>query len=225
MRPEEAALFYDSACVQSLSLARNSVSVPEIAGPVLQATDQGQDSPGQSLTSSTSAGLPATIKPSLLQSIPYTETARLNGDNVDAAWDAFASATVDPMAGADTFTDTFQNPDCLVSTSWNQEPHQSSQLFGQDEEILASIGSCHSSTGSSHYPVEGQGPHTLFPENSNANSNAAISSLFNTGSSIPNASRQSCHDFPYVDFNPDSSTQLIFARDFLPHPEAGFDTE
>lgn len=52
-----------------------------------------------------------------------------------------------------------------------------------------------------------------------------MSSLFNTGSSIPIASGQGYHDFPYVDFNPDSSAQLIFARDFFPHLEAVFDTE
>ncbi|CBF84234.1 predicted protein [Aspergillus nidulans FGSC A4] len=74
------------------------------------------------------------------------------------------------------------------------------------------------------YPVEGQGPRALSPENSNDRSNAAMSSLFKTGSSFPIASGQSYHDFLYIDFNPESSAQLIFARDFFPHLEAGFDT-
>ncbi|KAL4757763.1 Zn(II)2Cys6 transcription factor domain-containing protein [Aspergillus foveolatus] len=213
------------ACSRCLQLGIQC-RYPQSAVPVLHATDQGQDSPGQSLISSTSsAGLATTIEPSLLQSIPYTETARLNGDNDVAAWDAFASATVDPMTGADTFTDTFQNPDILASISWNQEFSQSSQSFGQDEEILASIGGCYSSAGSAHYPVEGQGPRTLSPENPNANSNAAMSSLFNTGSSIPNASGQSYRGFSYVGFNLNSSAQLIFASDFFPYLEAGYDTE
>lgn len=99
------------SCSRCLQL-RIQCQYPQSAVSVLQVTDQGQASSDQSLISSTSsAGLAATIEPSLLQSIPYTETAQLNGDNDVAAWDTLASATVDPMAGADTFTDTFQNPD------------------------------------------------------------------------------------------------------------------
>ncbi|KAL4815745.1 hypothetical protein BDW67DRAFT_185467 [Aspergillus spinulosporus] len=220
------------ACSRCLQLGVHC-QYPRSAVPVLQATDQGQDSPCQSLISSTSsAGLPRTIEPSLLQSIPHTETARLNEDNDVATWDAFASATVDPMARADAFTGTFQkpentiqNPEFLASISWNQEFCLSSQSFGQDEEILASIGSYHSTTGSSLYPVEGQGPQLLSPENSHANSNAAMSSLFNIGNSILDAAGQSYHDSPPVDFNPHGSAQLIFARHFFPHLGAGFDTE
>ncbi|KAL4985601.1 hypothetical protein BDW68DRAFT_198629 [Aspergillus falconensis] len=199
---------------------------PRSAVPV-QAEDQGQDSPGQSLMSSTpSLGPTGTIQPSLLQNIPHAETAQLNL-NDDAAWGAFPSVTVDQMAGADAFADTLGNPGSLPPISWNEEFSLSSQSFGRDEEIVASIGSSHSTTGSSLCPAEGQaGPKSLLSDNSNANFDAVMASLSsNTGSSIPDASGQSYHDSPYIEFNPDSSAQLIFARDFFPYLGAPYDAE
>ncbi|KAL4736083.1 hypothetical protein BDV11DRAFT_211576 [Aspergillus similis] len=213
------------ACSRCLQL-RIQCQYPRSAVPVLQATDQRQDSPGQSLVSSTSsAGLPGTIDPLLLQNISHKETAQLNVDNDIAEWDAFAN--VDPMAGADAFMHTFQNPDFLAPISWNQEFSLSSQSFAQDEEILASIGGSHSTTGSLLYPAEGQArSQWLSTGNSNAISDSAMSSISsNIGSSIPDASEQSYHDSPCIDFNPVSSGQLIFAHDFSPHLEAGFDAE
>ncbi|KAL4996695.1 hypothetical protein BDV10DRAFT_186933 [Aspergillus recurvatus] len=213
------------ACARCLQIGIQC-QYPLSAVPV-QAGDQQQGSPGQPLMSSMPSSGPAgTIQPSLLRNISRIETVQMDVNN-DAAWGAFSSATAGPTAGTDTFAGTFQNQDFLAPISWNDEFSLSSQSFGQDEEILASIGSSHSTTGSSLYPADGQpGPQSHFSVNSNANSDAAVSSLSsNIGSSIPDTSGQSYRNSPYIDFNLDSSAQLIFARNFLPHLEAPYDTE
>ncbi|KAL6235285.1 hypothetical protein BDW75DRAFT_210019 [Aspergillus navahoensis] len=189
---------------------------------LVQALDQQQGSSGQSTPSSEPL---RTIQPSLLQNISHTETAQPNLNN-DAGWEgAFASGRVDPMTGPDPMADAFQNPDFLAPISWNEEFSISSQSFGQDGELLASIGSSHSTTGSSLYPAEEQtDPKPLSSNNSNANSDVIMSSLSsNIGSS--DASGQTYRDSPYIDFNLDSSAQLVFARDFFPTLEAPYDTE
>ncbi|CEL10827.1 Putative C6 zinc finger domain protein [Aspergillus calidoustus] len=156
------------------------------------AVPQPQDGEAPSAT----PGDPGTIQPSLLEnpSHPFEQTL---GDS----WTPFAPASADPLAGA--FADaSFANP----GISWNEEFSNSSHSLGQDEEILASMTS--NSTSS---------PGSLFPlPDPNRAPESVPSEIFNTGSSIGDATQQRYTDSPYVDFSLDSSAQLIFGRRFLP---------
>ncbi|KAL4779647.1 hypothetical protein BJX76DRAFT_351610 [Aspergillus varians] len=179
---------------------------------------QSQDQDLPSLISfSTSSGLPDAIQPSLLQNL-HSQSPQLNPNN-SSTWTALPSGTGDPMMDAFAET-TFHNPNLLDPISWNEEFSTSSQCLGQDEEILASISSNKSAdSGSSFRPLP-QGnpdPQSVPSETLNNHSDTTISSLSsNIGSSLDEAAAQGYHDSPYVDFNLDSSAQLIFGRDFFP---------
>ncbi|KAJ0422937.1 hypothetical protein BJY00DRAFT_62650 [Aspergillus carlsbadensis] len=140
---------------------------------------------------------PGMIQPSLLENLsyPFEQTAA-------DSWNAFAPASADPLVGA--FVDaSFGNPEPM---SWNEEFSNSSHSLGQDEEILASLSSnSNSSPGSLFALPDPNRPPESIP-----------SEIFNTGSSLGEPSQQSYTDSPYVDFNLDSSVQLIFGRHFLP---------
>ncbi|KAL2834639.1 hypothetical protein BJY01DRAFT_253007 [Aspergillus pseudoustus] len=143
---------------------------------------------------------PGTIQPSLLENMSHL------GDQGQAnPWSPFGATNGDPMATA--FVDaTFANAEFVAPISWNEEFSNSSHSLGQDEEILASMST--NSTSS---------PGSLFPlPDPNRAPESIPSEIFNTGSSQSDASQQSYSDSPYVDFNLDSSAQLIFGRDFLP---------
>jgi hypothetical protein len=143
---------------------------------------------------------PGTIQPSLLENLshPFEQT-------LADSWTPFASASADPLTGA--FADaSFPNPDLVAPMSWNEEFSNSSHSLRQDREILASMSSNSNSS-----------PGSLFPlPNPNRAPESIPSEIFNTGSSLGDASHQSYTDSPYVDFSLDSLVQLIFGRQFLP---------
>jgi hypothetical protein len=90
--------------------------------------------------------------------------------------------------------------------SWNEEFSNSSHSLGQDKEMLASMTSNSNSSPAALFPLPG--PNRA-PE-------SIPSEIFNTGSSLADASQQSYTDSHYVDFNLDSSVQLVFGLHFFP---------
>ncbi|KAL2813877.1 hypothetical protein BJX63DRAFT_208213 [Aspergillus granulosus] len=145
---------------------------------------------------------PGTIQPSLLE---YPSHPVVGHGQDASTWSPFDAGNMDPVAGV--FVDaTFSNPDFVAPMSWNEEFSNSSHSLRKDDDIVASIGG--NSTSS---------PASLFPLSDPYRAPESIpSEVFNTGSALGGASQQSYSDSPYVDFNLDSSAQLIFGRDFLP---------
>ncbi|KAL3464805.1 hypothetical protein BJX64DRAFT_78487 [Aspergillus heterothallicus] len=144
---------------------------------------------------------PATIQPSLLENL-----SRLDDQLQSVStWSPFPDGTVDPLVTA--FDDaSFSISEFIAPISWNEEFSNSSHSLGQDEEILPTR------TGHST-----DSPTSLFAlPNPNRPPDSIPSEIFNTGSSVLDASQERYSDSPYVNFNLDSSAQLIFARDFLP---------
>ncbi|KAL4914844.1 hypothetical protein BDW62DRAFT_189678 [Aspergillus aurantiobrunneus] len=150
-------------------------------------------------------GAPDTIQPSLLQNLHHTDAALTN---TTSAWSAFGAFAETP----------FPNCSHLDPVSWNEEFSTSSLLLGQDEGILGSINNQPTALSSSlgRFPPGDPGSQPVPPAMNNRAAVTMSSSSSNIGSSSDGVARQSYYEPPCIAFNPDSSPQLDFGRDFFP---------
>ncbi|KAL3473724.1 hypothetical protein BJX99DRAFT_261125 [Aspergillus californicus] len=135
------------------------------------------------------AGLATTIQPSLQNDL----LGQYEIESTISVWSPFSvvnpDSMVDPLVRA-----TFPNPDLMAPVSWNEEFSIPSHSIGQNQEILASGSTYADGSSLPLFPVDGL--------QSNLDSSDGANQSFNVS--------------PYVDFNVDTSTQLLFGRDFFP---------